>query len=77
MLQVAQAFFICVCVHKYMSVCVMSDCIEYSSDGYKHLFLIISVCADVSDILQKQDSHSAFTLLSVSSVQTMASFNSD
>lgn len=71
MLQVAQALFVCVCV------CEMSDCIKYSSDGYKHIFLLIAVCADRSNILQKQDPSLAFTLMSVRSVRTVASFNTD
>lgn len=55
---------LCVCTSARLSVCVISDCIKYMSDWYKHLFLVISVCEDMSNFLPKQGAHSAFILLS-------------
>ena len=59
-----------------LSAYVMSECIRYSCNGYKHFLFIRSVCAVGNDTLQQQEKLFAFTVLSVRSVQTVASFNS-
>lgn len=56
---------LCVCTSARLSVCVIFDQIKYMSDWYKHLFLVISVCEDMSYFLWKQEAPSASILLSV------------